>query len=95
MINKYKQGSRSKISWRDLGRKIDMGKSQCHIKALKVKMARYVGKMNRIRINLPLSVRVQIYNSFVQSHLNFCSLVWSFAAKAQINSLIFALLLFA
>ena len=58
-----------------------------HIKALKVKMARYVGIMYRIRTHLPLSVRVQIYHSFVQSHLNFCSLVWGFAAKAHINSL--------
>ena len=58
-----------------------------HIKALKVKMACYVGIMYRIRTHLPLSVRVQIYHSFVQSHLNFCSLVWDFAARAHINFL--------
>ena len=46
-----------------------------HIKALKVKMARYVGIMCRIRSLIPLTVRVQIFHSFVQSHLNFYSLV--------------------
>jgi len=58
-----------------------------HIKALKVKMARYVGIMYRIRSHIPLKVRVQIFHSFVQSHLNFCSLVWGFAARSHINSL--------
>ena len=58
-----------------------------HIKALKAKMARYVGIMYRIRPHIPLQVRVQIFHSFVQSHLNFCSLVWGFAARSHINSL--------
>lgn len=58
-----------------------------HIKALKGKMARYVGIMYRIRSHVPLQVRVQIFHSFVQSHLNFCALVWGFAAKSHIDSL--------
>ena len=31
--------------------------------------------------------RLQIYHSFVQSHLNFCSLVWGFTSKSSIDSL--------
>ena len=58
-----------------------------HIAAIKVKMARYMGIMYRIKRLLPLKVRLQLYHSFVQSHLNFCSLVWGFAAKSHIDSL--------
>ena len=58
-----------------------------HIKALKGKMARYIGIMHRIRSHLPFQVRVQIFHSFVQSHLNYCALVWGFTAKSHIESL--------
>ena len=30
---------------------------------------------------------MQIFHSFVQSHLNYCSLVWGFAAKSHIDSI--------
>ena len=43
--------------------------------------------MHRIKHHLPLKVRLQIYHSFIQSHVNYCSLVWGFAAKSHIESL--------
>ena len=43
--------------------------------------------MYKIKHKLPLSARLQIFHSFVQSHLNFCSLIWGFAAKSHIESL--------
>ena len=58
-----------------------------HINALKSKMSRYVGIMYRIKPFMPLKVRIQIYHSFVQSHLNYCSLVWGFTTKSNIDSL--------
>ena len=58
-----------------------------HVKAIKAKMSRYVGIMYRIRSLIPLKARVQIYHSLIQSHINYCSLIWGFAAKAHINSL--------
>ena len=58
-----------------------------HIKAVKSKMCRYVGIMYKIKHLLPLQARLQIYHSFVQSHLNFCSLVWGFTCKSKIDSL--------
>ena len=58
-----------------------------HISALKSKMSRYVGIMYRIKPFLPLKVRVQIYHSFVQSHLNYCSLVWGFTTRTNIECL--------
>ena len=58
-----------------------------HIIAVKSKMSRYIGVMCKVKKFLPLSARIQIFHSFVQSYLNFCSLVWGFAAKSHINSL--------
>ena len=58
-----------------------------HIKAVKTKMSRFIGVMYKIKRQLPIKARLQIFQSFVQSHLNFCSLVWGFAAKSHIESL--------
>ncbi len=58
-----------------------------HIAAIRMKMARYLGIMYKIKRYLPVKARLQIYHSFVQSHLNYCSLVWGFAAKTHIESL--------
>ncbi|KAL5253023.1 hypothetical protein ACHWQZ_G015697 [Mnemiopsis leidyi] len=58
-----------------------------HIKAVKVKMTRYIGIMHKIKGYLPVTARLQIFQSLVQSHLNFCSLVWGFASKSHIESL--------
>ena len=58
-----------------------------HIKCIKSKMSRYVGIMFKIKRFLPTQARLQIFHSFVQSHLNFCSLVWVFSTKANIEVL--------
>ena len=58
-----------------------------HISALRMKMSKYLGIMYKIKKYLPLQARIQIFHSFVQSHLNYCSLVWGFAAKSHIESL--------
>ena len=58
-----------------------------HIKTIKLKMSRYLGIMYRIKSLLPIQARLQLYHSFVQSHINFCCLVWGFSAKSNIESL--------
>ena len=58
-----------------------------HIKTIQTKMARYIGLMYKLKSQLPLMVRIQIFHSFVQSHINYCSLVWGFSAKTNIDSL--------
>ena len=58
-----------------------------HIAAVKAKMSRYFGVLYRIRRHLPTETRLQIFHSFVQSHLNYCSLIWGFAAKSHIDSI--------
>ena len=58
-----------------------------HIKALRAKMSRYIGIMYKLKSLLPLKSRIQIYHSFVQSHINYCSLIWGFSAKSNIEIL--------
>ena len=58
-----------------------------HIKTIQTKMARYIGIMYKLKSQLPLKVRIQIFHSFVQSHINYCSLVWGFSTKTNIDSL--------
>ena len=58
-----------------------------HILAVKTKMARYIGLLYKLKKLLPLNARLNIFQSFVQSHLNYCSLVWGFASRSRIDSL--------
>ena len=58
-----------------------------HVNTVKVKMNRYVGIMYKLKRHLPMKARLQIYQSFIQSHINFCSLVWGFTSKSHIDSL--------
>ena len=58
-----------------------------HIKTVVSKMSRYVGILYRLKSNLPLEARKLIYHSLIQSHLNFCSLVWGFSAKFNIDKI--------
>ena len=43
--------------------------------------------MYKIKSKIPLNIRLQIYHSFVQSHLNFCSIVWRFTNRSNIAML--------
>ena len=50
-------------------------------------MSRYVGILNKLKNILPFSARKNIFHSFVQSHLNYCSLVWGLGPKVCIEPL--------
>ena len=53
-------------------------------------MAHYIGLMYivyKLKSQLPLKVRFQIFHSFVQSHIHYCLLVWGFSTKTNIESL--------
>ena len=43
--------------------------------------------MYKLKNILPLKARLMIYNSLVQSHLNYCSLVWGTSSKSNIEKL--------
>ena len=44
--------------------------------------------MYKIKQSVPLNVHLLIYHSFIQSHLNFCSLIWGFSCKYNIDCLL-------
>ena len=50
-------------------------------------MSRYIGIMYKIKRYLPLQARLQVFHSLVQSHLNYCSLVWGFSSKSNIKAI--------
>ena len=58
-----------------------------HISAIKSKMARYVGIFYKIKSQLPLTSRLNLFQAHVQSHLNYCSLIWGFSCKSNIESI--------
>ena len=58
-----------------------------HIAAVKSKMSRYIGIAYKLRHVIPLSARQKIFNSQVQSHLNYCSLIWGSSCKSNIESI--------
>ena len=58
-----------------------------HILAIKAKMSRYVGILYKLKKLIPLTARKHIFYSFVQSHLNYCSLEWGLGPKASIEPL--------
>jgi hypothetical protein len=64
----------------------DKLKWNSHITHLKTKMSRYIGILYKIKRYLPFQARLQIYHSFVQSHLNYCSLIWGFSTRSNIQS---------
>ena len=43
--------------------------------------------MYKLKGTIPLSARLNIFHSFVQSHINYCSLIWGFSTKSNIESI--------
>ena len=58
-----------------------------HITAIRSKMSRYIGVLYKLKHILPLQARMLTFNSLVQSHLNYCSLIWGTTNKTKIESL--------
>ena len=56
-----------------------------HITAIKAKMSRYIGLLYKLKCTLPLAARKTLFQSFVQSHVNYCSLVWGLTIKSNIE----------
>ena len=58
-----------------------------HIAAVKSKMSRYIGVLYKLKHILPLKARMLTFNSLVQSHINYCSLIWGASNKSKIEAL--------
>jgi hypothetical protein len=49
-----------------------------HVNKISNKISREIGVLNKLKNYLPLSIMKLIYNSLIQSHLNYCNLIWGF-----------------
>lgn len=56
-----------------------------HIAAVKAKMSRYIGILYKLKQILPLKARLLTFNSLVQSHINYCCLVWGATNKSKLD----------
>ena len=61
-----------------------------HIKLLSVKISRNAGIIYRLKGIVPQSILKTLYDSFVQSHLNYCSSVWGLGSKSSLQPLFVA-----
>ena len=79
-INKFpiKHVSTSK----SLGVHIDGNLSwECHINEISKKIASGISAIKRIRYFLPFDILLNVYNSLVQPHFDYCSVVWGNCSK--------------
>ena len=64
-------------SAKSLGVLIDQNLNwECHIQSICKKIASTLGAIKRIRHLVPFSMLMNVYNSLVQPHFNYCNVVW-------------------
>ena len=64
-------------SVKSLGVHIDQNMSwECHIQNICKKIASALGSIKRIRHLIPFNSLINVYDSLVQPHFNYCSVVW-------------------
>ena len=61
-----------------------------HIAALSKKLNRNVGILTKVKGIFPLTVLKTLYTSFIQSHLNYCTILWGLGCKSSLNSVFVA-----
>ena len=61
-----------------------------HINLLSAKLSRNAGIIYRLKGLVPQSILKTLYDSFIQSHLNYCSSVWGLGSKSSLQSLFIA-----
>ena len=58
-----------------------------HIAVLCRKISRQITVFNRFKRLIPLVAKLRLYDSFIFSHLNYCSMVWHFCLKRDSDKL--------
>ena len=58
-----------------------------HIAGLCRKISRQISVSNRFKRLIPFDTKLQLYDSFILSHLNYCSMVWHFCLKSDSDKL--------
>ena len=61
-----------------LGVHIDQNMNwECHIQNICKRIASALGAIKRIRHLIPFNILINVYDSLVQPHFNYCSVVWA------------------
>ena len=64
-------------SAKSLGVHIDQNLNwECHVQSICKKIASALGTIKRIRHLIPFNVLINVYNSLVQPHFDYCNVVW-------------------
>ena len=64
-------------SYKCLGLELDEGLTwESHVSAIISKVSKVIGVLRRLKSLLPLSALVLIYNSLIQPHFDYCSVIW-------------------
>ena len=58
-----------------------------HISNLAAKISRNAGILYKLKGLVPNKVFRLVYNSLIQSHLNYCSNIWGLGAESSLNSI--------
>lgn len=51
------------------------------------KINRKISVSNRFKRPIPFNAKINLFNSFIPSHLNYCSVVWHFCLKIDSDKL--------
>ena len=63
---------------KSLGVHIDQNLSwECHMQSICKKIASALGAIKRIRHVIPFNVLINVYDSLIQPHFDYCNVVWS------------------
>ena len=54
---------------------------ECHINEISKKIASGISAIKRIRYFLPFEILLNVYNSLVQPHFDYCNVVWGNCSK--------------
>ena len=58
-----------------------------HISNLCKKVSRQLGVLNRLKKLIPQDAKIKLYNSFLLSHLQYCSIIWHNCLKQDTDKL--------
>ena len=68
----------TKSTAKSLGVHIDQNLSwECHIQSICKKIASALGAVKRIRHLIPFNVLINVYDSLIQPHFDYCNVVWT------------------
>lgn len=59
-----------------------------HVNSICLKARKVAGVISRHRHELPSNIKKLLYNSLLQSHLNYCALVWANTTSQNLHKLI-------